>query len=82
MAHLGRERVGGVDHMGDGLAFKISLQAHNPTKSAPPLRQRLTKRLGCAPSNGIDRVYSTLRQGVRQGAGLGCAPKQENSHDR
>ncbi len=78
-AHLGGERVGGVDDMGDGLRTQKVGKAGHAAKAADPHRQGLRQRyLG---SSGVrENARNTLIcKGNRQGRGFGRTAKQKDS---
>ncbi len=80
VAHLGGERVGGVDDMRDSFGLQIVDKAGCSTKATPALRQGLRQRITGATGVGIDRIHPGIGQRAGHQASLGGAAKQKDAH--
>lgn len=78
-AHLGRERVGGVDHMGDFFGLEIGAKALHAAKAADPHRDRLVQGCVRPACVGIDAGQARLGDGARQKARLGGAAEKKDA---
>lgn len=78
-AHLGCERVGGIDDMGDGIALQIAHQTIHAAKAADPCRQGLRHGSVGASRIGKHRIRAALSQTLRQSASLGGAAEQKDA---
>ena len=78
-AHLGREGVGRVDHVGDAFSAQIAHQSLYPAKAANALGQGLAQ--GCFGASGVgeNRINTLICQGFRQIRCLGRAAKQKDA---
>lgn len=80
-AHLRGERVGRVDHMGDGFGLDVGLEAFGAAKAADADGQRLGDRGLGATGVGIDSIHPRLSQGAGHLCGFGrSAQKKDARH--
>ena len=80
-AHLRGERVGRVDHMGDGFGFEIGFQALDPAKTSDADRKGLGDRGFGATGVGIDGIQPRLSQGAGHLRSFGrSAQKKDARH--
>ena len=78
-AHLRGERVGRVDHMGDGFGLDVGLEAFGAAKAAHADRQGLGDRGFGTAGVGIDGVHLRLRQDAGHVRGFGCSAQDEDA---
>lgn len=79
-AHLGRERMGRVDHMCNALATDVIGKATRAAKAADTGRQRLVRGCTSATAVGVDRVESCARHVVREQIGIGGSAQNEGAY--
>ena len=77
MAHLGGERVGRVDHMGDGFAPQVIAQALHAAETADALGQGLAQRALDPACKRERSLYPALGQGGAKLARFGRAAEDE-----
>lgn len=76
-AHLGCERMRGVDHVGDGMVEQIGAQTVYAAKPADPLGQRLAHGSFHPTREGNGAVDTRVRHGSSQGRRLKRAAKDQ-----
>jgi len=78
-AHLRRERMSGVDHMGDPFAAQIAHQPLDAAEAADPRRQGLRDRRTGAPGVGKDGIGPDGSKRTGKLACLGRAAKKKDA---
>ena len=78
-AHLGCERMRGVDDVGDAFGAQVCHEAVHATKAANALRQGLLQGVFGTPGIGENARNALIYQGFRQSRGFCGAAKQKDA---
>ena len=79
-AHLGRERMGRIDHVCDPLLPEECREAVDAAKAADPRRQRVRQGNPGPASIGVDGIDIRARKSVREPVGIACSAQYERAY--